>query len=116
MEAHTIDHTLACCVLNGCPVQLVKILLNQGADPNSTVYLRYGVLLYYAALDGNIEAVKLLLDYGADPNVNLTGTLHETALEAAHQRSHAEIAKLLLSHGACYEGMELIKAEAILSN
>ena len=59
---------------------VVKILLNAGADPNQADNWGYSPL-HFAAAYGNTYAIKLLLDQGANPNqVNSWG---KTALTHA---------------------------------
>jgi ankyrin repeat protein len=48
--------------------QVVKLLLDKGADVNAQGG-RYGNALYAASLGGHEQVVKLLLDKGADTNV-----------------------------------------------
>ena len=43
---------------------VVKLLLDAGADPNNAVFTP----LRWAVFEGNIEVIKMLLDSGADPN------------------------------------------------
>ena len=61
-------------------IDVVKVLLKAGADPNATNQLDM-TPLHEAATYGYHEAVKILLDQGADPNkVNFWG---KTALKLA---------------------------------
>jgi hypothetical protein len=83
---------------------LVKILLEYGANPNVMDGDKFhGHYLYSAlskvAVTNRVETVKLLLQYGAD--VNYQQTKSETALTvAAKGCKNFELVKLLLDHGA----------------
>lgn len=80
-------------------VQLVKKLLDNGADPN----YRNGLPLYYAASQGNNEIVKVLLDRAANPDLKALPPWREyasTPLTSASSQGHTETVKLLLNRGA----------------
>jgi hypothetical protein len=75
-------------------IEIVKLLLDKGADVNLTD--KYGnTPLHLAASDGHIEIVKLLLEKGSDVNSKRRndGT---TPLYWAALNGHIEIVKLLL--------------------
>ena len=79
-------------------VEVVKLLLEHGANPNARDM--YGVTpLHLAARKGHVEITKLLLEHGADPNAKekLGG---ETPLYWAVVHDRIDTAKLLLEHGA----------------
>jgi len=81
----------------GGHLEVVKLLLEHGADPN--VKNRDGKTpLHNAASEGHLEVVKLLLERGADPNVKDDDG--NTPLHNAAWRGHLEVVKLLLEHGA----------------
>ena len=61
--------------------QLVKLLLDQGADVN-TQNGHYSNALQAASSEGHIEIVKMLLDHGANVNAQ-DGDYYDNALEAA---------------------------------
>ncbi|HKP58291.1 MAG TPA: ankyrin repeat domain-containing protein [Polyangiales bacterium] len=49
-------------------VELARILLEAGADPNAQQQGGF-VALHEAALNGNIPLIELLLEYGAEPSI-----------------------------------------------
>ena len=84
-------------------VELVRKLLDSGADPNTSFRPINGVsisVLVTAVVGEDILMVKLLLTAGAD--VNQTVTLHGqtmTLLMAAISRRNMDLIKLLAEHG-----------------
>ncbi|KAG8178137.1 hypothetical protein JTE90_029443 [Oedothorax gibbosus] len=80
---------------------IVKILLEAGADANKKISHGEGAL-HLAAASGlcNPSVIKLLLDYGA--NVNESNTNGETPLELAvnNKKSSRAVVKILLDAGA----------------
>ena len=68
-------------------LQLVKLLLNQGADIIDA--------LNYASYYGNIEIVKYLLEQGADIHAE-----NDEALKLAAESGNLEIVKYLVENGA----------------
>jgi uncharacterized protein (DUF433 family) len=90
----------------------VKQLLMAGANPTAcNEYFERP--LDFAVAGGDATTVKLILDAGADPSV-----YHQISpLRAAAREGHAEIVKLLLSHGASAReadvfGIPLLQAAA----
>ena len=96
-------------------VTQVRILIEQGADPNARetqVIMRQGFWravidvpegnakpsLILAVSAGNHEIVRLLLDSGAD--INASYGFGVTALECAASNANEETAKLLIERGA----------------
>ena len=94
-------------------LQLMKVLLDAGADPKLTLKDRTTVLMIAAAggavvgayavaipvtEDSSIEAIKLCLDRGVDINAfNTNGT---TAVHSAVQRGSQKVVRFLAEHGA----------------
>jgi ankyrin repeat protein len=74
----------------------IKLLLDNGADPNIQNVLGYTALMF--ASSHNNEVVELLLDKGAE--INLKNKSGWTALMHAVDRDKYEIVKLLLDKGA----------------
>ena len=80
-------------------VEIVKLLLEKGADPNSWEYAPViGSALYWAAFAGYDEIVRLLLDAGAKVRLE-TLTDCKSALHTAALRGQASIAAMLISSG-----------------
>ncbi|KDN72344.1 hypothetical protein CSUB01_00027 [Colletotrichum sublineola] len=81
---------------------VVKLLLDNGADPNKKggIYgnTRYRNALQAASYEGHVTIVNLLLEKGAD--VNTLGGWYGTALSAASKQGHIDICKLLVAKGA----------------
>ena len=91
-------------------LQLMKLLLEHGADPKITTNLNVTALQVAAGIgwvegitserskEETVEAVRLLLDLGLDPNAQaLTGRV---ALHGAGHKGATEVVKLLVSRGA----------------
>jgi len=82
--------------------EIVKLLLDEGADPNGASYdangSQLGLPLALAASQDDVEIVKLLLAKKANPNsTSFDGT---TALAIATKRAQTEIVNVLKSAGA----------------
>ncbi|RPB06428.1 ankyrin [Morchella conica CCBAS932] len=77
--------------------ELVKYLLDEGADVNATGG-RDGSALQAAARKGNKECVEILLANGA--NANTQGGKYGSALKAASSKQYHEIVRILIDHGA----------------
>jgi ankyrin repeat protein len=94
-------------------LQLMRMLLDAGADPKLTLKDRTTVLMiasaggavvgaYAVAIpvteDSSIEAIKLCLDRGVD--INAFNTTGATAVHAAVQRGAQKVVRFLAEHGA----------------
>ena len=98
---------------SGSP-EILRLLLERGADPNRAFHLEVypnGMAyrrspLQEAAAAGSGELVRLLLEHGADSNLPELGfaptgePVRTSMLSCAVLRRHAEILRLLLEHGA----------------
>ena len=93
---------LHCAAVNG-HVETVRVLLEQGADPNAIGYeankgLTPPVVL--AAWEGGLEALQALLEGGADPNIAASS---ESALYTAAEHGNTEAVGVLLRFGARHD-------------
>ena len=78
-------------------VELARLLLEQGADPNARDDLGC-TPLHEAALTRSVELASLLLAHGADPNAE--DNWENTPLHDAARARAVNIVRLLLDHGA----------------
>ena len=76
---------------------VVRYLLQQGADPNF-LSRDFGNVLQISALGGSVDVMKQLIDAGAA--VNAQGGSYNTAVIAAASRDNIEAVALLLNSGA----------------
>jgi ankyrin repeat protein len=76
-------------------IEMLRVLLEHGADPNTAANSFGTPVLAAAVIDGRMDMVQLLLAYGADPNRD-----HSSALFAAVSKSDMAMIRLLLDHGA----------------
>jgi ankyrin len=91
-------------------VELMRVLLENGADPNISTTLGSTALMTAAGMNWvtaqtyshsdaeYAEAVKLCLEHGAD--VNAANSLGLTAMHAAANRGIESIIQILADHGA----------------
>lgn len=82
------------------PAEMVRLLLDHGAEPNTPSRLAGYSPLMLAAYSENVsaETVQLLLDKGADPKAK--GQNGETPLSLAKKRGHNGVVELLIKAGA----------------
>lgn len=93
-----INLTLYDASKNGCE-RVVELLLQCGADANTTNTSGLSAL-YAACSEGHDEVVQMLLKKGADPHPEQATFSCELPLTVAARRSHLNIVKILLIHGA----------------
>lgn len=77
-------------------LDVIKLLLDAGFDPNSSNECLSHSSLGEAARLGRLDVVQLLLEHGADVNNQCNGELQETPLMLAAEAGHQEVVKLLL--------------------
>lgn len=78
--------------------EMVKMLIEAGAEINRSSATEKGNALYGAAWEGHTAVVKMLVEAGA--NLNTITQAQNTALWAASFRGHTEIAEILVAAGA----------------
>jgi ankyrin repeat protein len=81
----------------GQVVEIVRRLIEQGADPNIR-NISHKTPLHLASSRGFLEAARLLLSYRA--KVDEKDKEDKTPFQVAASKGHDELAKLLLEHGA----------------
>lgn len=79
-------------------IEIVRILLRFGADPNAWDGQHRVTPLHSAIRYNNKEAIQLLLEAGANPNA--VSNLGESALSWAVEQNDYEMVKLFLRFGA----------------
>lgn len=97
------DYTPLSLAASGGYVNIIKLLLNHGAEINSRTGSKLGISpLMLAAMNGHTAAVKLLLDKGSDINAQIE-TNRNTALTLACFQGRHEVVSLLLDRKANVE-------------
>jgi beta-lactamase regulating signal transducer with metallopeptidase domain len=79
-------------------LEAVRLLLDQGADPNLWLGPGGNLPLSKAAELGHVEIVSLLLDRGA--TLDQIVPVHQNALIRASAKGHLDVVKLLVARGA----------------
>jgi len=78
-------------------IELIKLLLGHGANPNSAV--RSETVLHLAAAKGCLDCVKALVEAGADVNAQTSDAEYRTPLHLAKLGSFPAVADYLMTHG-----------------
>jgi ankyrin repeat protein len=91
-QAFTPLHSAVATDAGASDTDIVRLLLEAGADPNAKSR-EGGTPLHTAAFTGDRESAELLLAYGADPNA--TDAKGHTPLDLARDRKNIEVAALL---------------------
>ena len=97
------DYTPLSLAASGGFVNIIKLLLDNGAEINSRTGSKLGISpLMLAAMNGHVAAVKMLLDMGSDINAQIE-TNRNTALTLACFQGRHEVVSLLLDRKANVE-------------
>lgn len=91
-QAFTPLHSAVATDAGASDSEIVRLLLDAGADPNATSR-EGGTPLHTAAFTGELEIAEMLLAYGADPSA--CDAKGRTALDLARDRRNVEVAALL---------------------
>ena len=83
--------------LNEMPVNMLRLLLELGANPNICDNYHRSPL-HEASSEGLLEAARLLLSHGA--KIDEKNVWGNTPFELAASKGHEELTKLLVEHGA----------------
>ncbi len=81
-------------------VELVRLLLGSGADPNWRDGLEYWTALQCAIASSSDDVVHVILEAGADINASPSTAGGRTALQEAASQGNLELVQLLLQKGA----------------
>lgn len=74
-------------------VDVVRVLLAHGGDPNRARTTDRATPLFIAAQVGRLDIVRVLLEFGADTSI---ATTHQaTAVSVAQEQGHLEVSRLL---------------------
>ena len=98
-DSVTALHLLTCVKKSGKEFQLIKYLLENGADPNiknnmGQTALHYAIKIYTMDREYILNLVKLLVEYSTD--VNLIDNRHLNALNYATGKEYFELVKYLV--------------------
>lgn len=105
-DIHWMRGGLLSLAVNHGRLEMLRLLLDLGADPDERTMLReveeptpsWGTPLWYAALAGRRDIAELLLDRGADPNANVYAS--GWPLRNAYRHKDGALKQLLLERGA----------------
>lgn len=94
----TCHHRVLSAAVRRGDVEMTRLLLDHGADPNlSEEGAPRGLSLWIAVNDRQDEIVRMLLAHGADPNGDVDSC--GTPISQAHTKGYAELYDLLRAHG-----------------
>lgn len=97
------DYTPLSLAASGGYVDIIQLLLNNGAEINSRTGSKLGISpLMLSAMNGHVAATMLLLDSGSDINAQIE-TNRNTALTLACFQGRVEVVRILVQYGANVE-------------
>ena len=104
-QAFRLHETPLSLAVKAQAVEMVRVLLEAGADPNTitlNAFRLYETPLSLAVKAQAVEMVRVLLEAGADPNTITLNAfrLHETPLSLAVKAQAVEMVRVLLEAGA----------------
>ncbi len=106
-------HTPLYCVANECASEagpeLVRLLVQAGADVNACGGVTRATALHMAARRGHVEVARTLLDYGAA--MEARDSKGDTALQRAVNCRRERVAQLLVERGAVAAGTHFVRKE-----
>ncbi len=90
-------------------LQIVRVLLEHGADPNTPEGdAPDGLALYLACAGNHLEVARLLLEHGANPDAGLDSCMHCVNITRVYHGEQAEpLEQLLRRHGAYTQPYEM---------
>lgn len=98
-------------------IEIMKLLLDYGADPDNIIDRLGGPPLKHAIFGDRIDMVQLLLDYGADVNSDYDeGGLVNYIVISPNGEDDIETLDLLLSYGLVIEDLKPAVQEAMARN
>ena len=86
--------------INGRSLEIVRFLLNSGAQADVPDMFHGLMPVYVATINGDLHTVRLLLEYDAWPN-RVTDRQRKLPLDVALEQNNIELLKLLCAHGGC---------------
>src|ERR1017187_10344224 len=85
-------------------IEIVKLLVEHGADLNYTHPITKMTALSLAAYNGSMEVVQYLLSKGADPNIKLRGGV--SIVRAVREVGNTAMVDFLMKNGAKDDGCQ----------
>ncbi|KAJ5288351.1 hypothetical protein PENANT_c105G08163 [Penicillium antarcticum] len=86
--------------INGRSPEIVRILLNSGAQSDVPDMFHGFMPVYVATINGDLRTVHLLLEHDASPN-GVTDQQQKLPLNVALEQNNNGLLKLLCAHGGC---------------
>jgi len=100
LNYYSYDKSPLCCAITTNNLDLVKLLLDHGADINKNEEFEDEPLIH-AIKRGNNDIIKYLIDHGATIDQDIDKSIY-TPLYYAIQMENEEIVQYLIDHGAAF--------------